>query len=183
MKGMFVVFLITILGLVVASAWQTFPVIKDSVHAVLDPSFGALMNLNLNIGFIVVVAIFTLITVLLQKYLTDQVTLKTIKEEQKIIQQEMKLCKENPQKQMELSKRSMELQMKAMPITMRPVLYTTIPFILSFRWFADYFSAETSKLLWIFTPLKMTLFPQWVWAYMIVSIIASIFLRKWLKVH
>jgi len=177
--GMKILFLVTILGLVVAGIWNAVPAVKTGVHAALDPSIGALMNWNLNIGFTIIVAVLTLITVILQKYMTDQEALKTIKEEQKIIQQEMKLCKDQPEKQMALSRKSMELQMKAMPITMRPVMYTTIPFILSFRWFADYFTPlKDIKLLHFFTAST-----GWIWAYIIVSIIMSLVFRKILKVH
>jgi uncharacterized membrane protein (DUF106 family) len=179
MKGMTIMFLVMILGLVVAGAWNSLPGIKTGVHLILDPSLGSLMNWNLNIGFILIVAALTLITVILQKYLTDQDALKTIKEEQKIIQEEMKLYKANPEKQMALSKKSMELQMKAMPMTMKPVLYTTIPFILSFRWFADYFMPlKETKLIYFFNASS-----GWIWAYIILSIIMSIILRKVFKVH
>lgn len=183
MKGMGLMFIVMILGLGVASLWDSIPAVKVGVHTVLDPTFGALMNWNLNIGFIIVIGLFTAITLLLQKYVTDQNLLKTIKEEQKIIQAELKLCRDNPEKQMELSKKSMELQMKAMPITMKPVIYTTIPFILSFRWFADYFTGVAIKIFGIFTPEKISLLPQWVWAYIIASMVLMIPLKKIFKVE
>jgi uncharacterized membrane protein (DUF106 family) len=177
--GMKILFLVTILGLIVASIWSSVPAVAKSVHAVLDPTLGSLMNWNLNIGFIIIVGILTLITVILQKYMTDQEVLKQIKDEQKIIQQEMKLYKSSPDKQMALSRKSMELQMKAMPITMKPVMYTTIPFILSFRWFADYFATMGSvKLVHFFSAST-----GWIWAYIIISIIMSIIFRKILRVH
>lgn len=183
MKYMTLMVLVMIIGLVVAGAWDSIPAVKTSVHAALDPSLGSLMNWNMNLGFVIIVVILTLITTLLQKYFTDQETLKTIKEEQKIIQEEMKTLKSNPDKQMELSRKSMELQMKAMPLTMKPIIYTTIPFILSFRWFSDYFSLIDAKLLYFFTPSHVALLPQWVWAYMIVTLVCSPVLRKWMKVH
>lgn len=179
MKGMGIMFLVMILGLAVASAWS-IPIVKNSVHAVLDPSFGALMNFQLNVGFILIIVIFTMITTLLQKYLTDQDTLKIIQDEQKIIREEMKTYKADPTKQMELSKKSMELQMKAMPITMKPVIYTTIPFILTFRWFTDYFATISSgKLLGIFNAHG----GSWIWAYIILSMILMFPIKKILKVH
>jgi len=183
MKGMSIMFLVMILGLAVAFSWDSMPIIKETVHKILDPTFGYLMELNLNLGFIIIVTLFTFVTILLQKYLTDQNTLKIIKDEQKIIQQEMKLYKDKPEKQMDLSRKSMELQMKAMPLTMKPVLYTTVPFVLTFRWFQDYFITITEKLLLVFNPTKNFLLPQWVWAYLIISILASSILKKLLKVH
>jgi uncharacterized membrane protein (DUF106 family) len=177
--GMKIMFLITIIGLLVATVWDSIPIVAKVVHNILDPTFGALMNWNLDLGFIIIVGFLTLITVIVQKYMTDQDVLKQIKDEQKIIQAEMKLARSNPEKSMELSKKSMELQMKAMPITMKPVMYTTIPFILSFRWFADYFTPlKEVKLVHFFTAST-----GWIWAYILISIILSIILRKIFKVH
>jgi len=174
MKGTTLMFLILLIPLAVAFLWDSTPIIKESAHLVFDPTIGALLNWSLNIGFIFIVAVFTLITVLVQKYATDQDLLKTIKEEQKIVQQEMKLAKENPEKTMELSKKSLELTMKAMPIAMRPLIYTSIPFILSLRWFGDYFSVANVKVFGFF---------GWIWAYILFSIVFSIIFRKALKVH
>ena len=111
----------------------------------------------------------------MQKYLTDQEVLKTIKEEQKIVQQEMKLARSSPEKSMELSKKSLELTMKAMPMTMRPLVYTVIPFVLFLRWFQDYFTAAGNP--------KIFGFLTWFWAYLIFSILFSTIFRKVLKVH
>src|ERR1051325_4229365 len=147
MKGMSVIFLVMLLGIVVASFWNSVPVVKNGVHAALDPSLGALLNWNPTIGLLIITAILNLITTLLQKYMTDQDLLKQLKEEQKLINQEMKLYKQNPTKSLELSKKSAELAMKTMPITMRPVLLTTVPFILLIRWFGDYFKATPVKIL------------------------------------
>lgn len=173
MKGMKTLFLVMALSLVVATLWDSLPIIKTTIHAALDPTLGKLLDFHLNIGFIIIVAIFTLITTLLQKYMTDQQTLREIKEEQKLMQEEMKKYKEHPEKLMEFQKKSMELTFKAMPITMRPLIYTSIPFILFFRWFGDFFAANPVKILGM----------NWLLAYILFSIIISIILRKILKVH
>lgn len=168
-------FLVMILSLVIASLWNSVPIISTSVHAVLDPTAGTFLNWEVTVGMLVITAIITLITTILQKYLTDQDTLKTIKEEQKIVQQEMKLARSSPEKSMELSKKSMELTMKAMPITMRPLMYTVVPFVLFFRWFSDYFTAAGNP--------KLLGFMSWFWAYLVFSIVFSSIFRKVLKVH
>lgn len=174
MKGMGILFLVMLLSIGVATLWDSLPVIKNSVHVVLDPSAGKILDWNTTFGLIIITGFLTFLTTLLQKYATDQSALKTIKEEQKIIQQEMKLVKENPEKSMELSKKSMELVMKAMPLSMRPLIYTAIPFILFLRWFGDYFSVH---------PVKILGFMSGIWAYIVFSIILSMIFRKWLKVH
>src|SRR3989344_5070450 len=174
MKGMTIMFLVMIASLAVAGLWQHIPILRDSVHAVLNPSAGVLLDWNVSIGLFLITALITLITTILQKYMTDQDALKTIKEEQKIVQQEMKLAKSSPEKSMELSKKSLELTMTAMPMTMRPLIYTVIPFVLFLRWFQDYFTL---------TPVKILGFMSWFWAYLVFSIIFSTIFRKVLKVH
>jgi len=70
--------------------------IKDSVHFILNPSAGFLLNWNLNFGMLIIVLFITIFTTVVQKYATDQETLKEIKKEQKEIQ------KENTEKLMSL---------------------------------------------------------------------------------
>lgn len=173
-SGFGIMIIIMLLSFGVAALWNYIPAVKSVVHLILDPSAGLLLNWNVTIGMLLITAIITLITTILQKYLTDQNLLKTIKEEQKLVQQEMKLVKSNPEKSMELSKKSMELTMKTLPMTMRPAMYTIIPFVLFLRWFNDYFTTN---------PMHILGFMSWFWAYLIFSIIFSSIFRKLLKVH
>lgn len=172
--GFGIMFLIMLLSLGVAALWNDIPAVKSTVHFLLDPNVGVMLNWNATVGLLLVTAIITLITSILQKYLTDQDLLKSIKEEQKIVQQELKLVKGDQTKSMELSKKSMELTMKAMPMTMRPAMYTIIPFVLFLRWFNDYFTVH---------PVYILGFMTWFWAYLIFSVIFSAIFRKILKVH
>ena len=173
MKGMGILFAVMLLGILVATLWTNIPVIKTTVHSALDPSLGALLNWNLNLGFLIIAAFFTLITTLVQKYLTDQAALKELKHEQKILQEEMKKYKEHPEKLMELQKKSMEIVAKTFPLTSRPLLFTAIPFILFIRWFGDYFTANPVKILYM----------NWLFAYILFSIIFSMIFRKIFDVH
>jgi len=173
MSGMGIMFLVMILSLVIAGLWDSIPVIKSAVHAVLNPSAGILLDWEATWGLIILTGIVTLISTIMQKYMTDQKLLSEIKAEQKLVQEELKLYKEHPEKQMELSKKSMELSMKTMPITMRPVLYTIIPFVLLIRWFGDYFATNPAKILGM----------SGIWAYIVLSIVWSLILRKALKVQ
>jgi uncharacterized membrane protein (DUF106 family) len=164
---------IMLIGILAAGLWDALPAIKTGVHALLDPTAGALMTWHTTFGFVIFVAIMTLITTLVQKYGTDQNALKTLREEQQLIQAQLKEHRADPAKQMELSKKSMELVMESMPLTMRPVLYTSLPFILFFRWFNDYFVAHPVKIFGL----------GWIWAYLILAIIFSSIYRKILKVY
>ncbi len=174
MKGMGILIWVMLLGIGVAIFWDNFDFVKRSVHFVLDPSLGKLLNWNVTFGLLIVTATLNFLTTLLHKKVTDQDLLKQIKEEQKLVQEEMKLYKQNPQKSLELSKKSAELSMKTMPITMRPVIYTTIPFILLVRWFGDYFKDHPTKILG---------FMSGIWGYMVFFIVWSIIFRKIMKVH
>jgi len=169
------IFLVMILSILIASLWDSVPIIKDSVHAVLDPSAGLLLNWNITWGMTIIILIINLITTILQKYTTDQKTLKELKDEQKILQEEMKKYKENPSKIMELQKKQMEFLPKTMKLTMRPIIFTGVPFVLFFRWFMDYFALTPN--------FKFFGFLSWFWFYLIGSIIFSSILRKVFKVY
>jgi uncharacterized membrane protein (DUF106 family) len=168
------IILVTALSLAVAAYWDKIPVVKNTVHAILDPSAGALLKWNITIGMILVVFLITLITTIIQKYATDQKGLKELKAEQKLLQEEMKKFKDNPQKMSELSKKQMEFIPKTFKMTSRSVLFTGVPFILFFRWFYDFFALMGQP--------KFFGFLNWFWFYFIFTMIFSSILRKYLKV-
>ena len=157
--------------LILASLWDKIPAIKNAIHYVLDPSAGALLNWNLNIGMLIVVFIITAITTVVQKYATDQKTLKEMRKEQKEMQKQMKEFKDHPEKMMELQKKQFAMMPKQMKLSMRAIVYTGIPFILFFRWFTDYFVTAGSP--------KFLLGLGWFWFYLITAIIFGSILRKW----
>ncbi len=169
-----------IASLAIAFLWgkEGFEFIKNSVNAVLNPSAGALLNLSipygLEIGMILIVLFISIFTTLVQKYCTDQETLKELRKEQKLIQEKSKEFKDHPEKMMEIQKEIMPLTMKTMKLSMRGVMFTGIPFILFFRWFNDFFaSAGDPKFFGVLS---------WLWFYLIVAMVFSTILRKLLKV-
>lgn len=174
MKGMQIMLLAMIIPLLIVGLWNTVPAIKNSVHFVLDPTFGSLLNWNTLWGMIIIVIIIVFISTLVQKYGTDQVALKKIKEEQKFLQEEIKKYKNHPEKLMEFQKKQLEIIPKTFDLTMKPLLYTIVPFILFYKWFGDYFTLA---------PYKFFGFMSWIWFYIITSIIVSTILRKIMKVH
>jgi uncharacterized membrane protein (DUF106 family) len=174
-KGSFFpIILIMIASIIIASYWDKIPFVKNAVHAVLNPSAGALLNWNLDLGIIVMVFVITLITTVIQKYATDQKALKELKKEQKLLQEEMKKYQNHPEKLSELSKKQLEFIPKTFKLTSRAVLFTGIPFILFFRWFNDTFLALGNP--------KIFGFLGWFWAYLIFTLIFSSILRKVMKV-
>jgi len=171
---MYLLLILMVFGFIFGGMWNSIPAIKDGVHAALDPSFGAMLNWNTYLGMFVIIFIITAITTVAQKYLTDQASLKQMKEEQKILQAEMKKFKEHPEKVMALQKKQMEFIPKTFDLTMKPLLFTFIPFVLFFRWFNDYFTTN---------PFTFFGFLSWFWVYLIGSVIFSSILRKIFKVY
>lgn len=175
-KGGFAgIFIVMIISLLIASFWNKIDLIKNAVHFILNPTAGALLNWNITLGMTLIVLAISIIMTLIQKYTTDQKTIKEMKDEQKRLNEESKKFKNNPQKMMEMQKESMKIALPLMKLGMRPIVYTAIPLILFFRWFMDFFEVVGNyKFFGIFS---------WFWFYLIATIIFSSILRKILKVH
>lgn len=167
-KGLGGLFIVMAISFVIATYWESIPFLKTAVEAVLNPTLGSLMNWNIYVGFLVVVALTSLILTLAQKYLTDQATLKEIKKEQKILQEEMKKYRDHPEKLLEFQKKQFEFIPKTLELTMKPLIYTSIPIILLFRWFGDF--------------LHPVFGGWWILYYLIGSLIFSGIFRKVLDV-
>ncbi len=170
-RGIFIVMLI---ALGVAFLWDSVDAIKNAVHLVLDPSAGWLLNWDLTIGMTLIVFVLALCITLVQKYATDQKTLKEMKIEQKKLREEMKAVKEHPEKLLELQKKQFEFLPRMMKVSMRGVMYTSIPLILFFRWFMDFFAGMEE--------FRFLGFLSWFWFYILGSMIFSSILRKILDV-
>ncbi len=170
-KGIFIVMLVSLL---IAFFWESISWIRSAAHAILDPTAGVLLNWNLTLGMIVIVLLIAIVMTLAQKYGTDQKTLREMKKEQKELQAEIKKVREHPEKMMELQKKQFAFMPKMMKLSMRPIMYTSLPLILFFRWFMDYFDAIGN--------VRFFGFLSWFWFYLLGSIIFSSVLRKIFKV-
>ncbi len=167
-KNLLLLFIVIIISIYIANSWDSLPLIKNSVNSVLNPTLGYILNWNVYIGFLLIVALTSFILTLTQKYLSDQDKLREIRKEQKLLQEEMKKYRDNPEKLMEFQKKQLEILPKTMELTMKPLLYTSIPIILFFRWFGDYLTPIFG--LW------------WILYYLIGAMIFSYFFRKVLNV-
>lgn len=172
--GFMGIFIVMFVSLAIASLWDKVPFIKNSAHLILNPTAGALLNWNITVGMGIIILIISLFMTLIQKYCTDQKTLREMKEEQKILQEEMKKYKNHPEKVAELSKKQLEFIPKTMRLTMRPIVYTAIPLILFFRWFNDFFD--------VMVGFRFFGFFSWFWFYLLGTLIFSSILRKIMKV-
>ena len=171
-EGSFTLIFIVMIGsLIIAALWDKLPKIKATIHYVLDPSAGALLNWNLVLGMLIIVFIISALITIIQKYTTDQKALKEMKAEQKEIQKQMKEFRNNPEKMMELQKRQMSFMPRQLKLGMGSIAYTSVPIILLFRWFYDYFTSIGNP--------KFFGFLGWIWFYLLSSLIFSIILKKW----
>ena len=168
------IIIIMLASLLIASLWDKVPQIKNSVHWALDPIVGSTMDWNLNFGMLIVVFIITLLTTIVQKYATDQETLKELRKEQKEIQKQIKEFKHDPKKMMDLQKKQFALMPKQMKLSMRALIYTSVPFILFFRWFSDYFISAGNPKLWFGL--------SWFLFYLISTLLFGFILRKYMDV-
>jgi len=168
------IFLIMILSLLIAFYWDRVGWIKNPIHAIFNPTLGTLLNWNLIVGMFLIIALISLITALVQKYTTDQKTIKELKARQKEINKKTKELRHDPQKMMEIQRELMPISMKMMKMSMRPIIFTGIPFILTFRWFGDYFTSIGDPKF--FGALS------WFWFYLIFLLIFGMIIRKVLKV-
>ena len=174
-EGSFAVMWIVMgISFLIAVSWNSIPELKNSIHTLLDPTAGFLLNWNLTYGMLLVVFLISVLTILIQKYTTDQEALRELRKEQKIIQEEMKKYKEHPEKLMELQKKQFEVIPKTMKLSMRSVAYTGVPLILFFRWFNDFFAM-------IGNPTFLG-FMSWFLFYLISALIFQSLLKKWFKV-
>lgn len=171
-KGIKVMLVILGIGVLFNFLYPKIPALQNIVHSILDPTAGVLLGYNVTIGLIIITAVISLILSLVQKYTTDQNELRKLRQEQKLLQEEMKKYKEHPEKLMELQKKQLEFIPRTMDLTTAPLLYTTIPILLFFRWFYDYFTLY---------PAKVFGFVNWIIAYIILSIIFSTIFRKTFK--
>ena len=165
-------FIVMIVSLIIAGLWNSIPIIKDSAHALLNPTAGALLDYNANLGMLIITAIVIMILTLVQKFTTDHEAMRELKREQKLLQEEIQKYKDHPEKALALQKKQLEFIPKTIDLTARSFMITAIPIILFFRWFNDYFTAN---------PMTLFGFFNWFWAYFILAIIFSSIFRKVFK--
>lgn len=136
-------------------------------------------TMNPLIDMVVIAIVVGLFTTLLNKYLTDQVAIKALRAEMKKKQKDMReMLKTNPQKaqkmQGEIMQKNMELMkhsfnFKVMAITILPMLFVFTQIRQGYLHFGEILNLGFISFEWLGT-------------YIVLTIIASIVLKKLLKV-
>jgi len=122
---------------------------------------------NPRVSILVVSVIVTFVATLAHKWLTNQEHMKGLKARQKEIQKELRGCKDGC-KMKELNGEMMKLTGVMFKSSMRPMFVTIIPFLILFAYLRS-----------VFTPVMGS---SWIWYYLGFSIVASIIIRKVMKV-
>ena len=65
------IIIIMLASLLIASLWDKVPQIKNSVHFILDPSAGAALDWNLNIGMLIIVFVITTFSIVIDSVSSD----------------------------------------------------------------------------------------------------------------
>lgn len=136
------------------------------------------------LSILIVSFVLNVVFTLIYKRFTDQKKLKEIKEKNKEYQKKMKELKDKPQQMMQLQKEMMQLSGEQMRAGFKPMLLTFIPFILVMGLLRGWFSG-TGDFIWSWGK-NVWLFHTgfgWVEGYIFSSIIFSMILRKYMKVH
>ena len=109
----------------------------------LDIAFAPLLKLPALWAILILSFLISLLIILITKYMTNQETMKNLKDEMKSYQKQMKELKGNPAKMMEMQKKAMESNMKYMSHSLKPTLITLIPIFFIFGWMNATFAYDS----------------------------------------
>jgi len=127
----------------------------------------SLMLASPKLSVIIVSFLITLVMTLVTKKFSDQNRMKELKKIQKACQIKLKDAKGNPEEMGKIQKEMMSCSMELMKHSFRPMLFTFLPLIFIFWWIRGVYSE---------------VFSGWIWWYIGSGIVASMVLRKALKV-
>jgi len=144
------------------------------LESFFDIIFGWSVDLNPIFGLAFITLILTLVIILIYKYFTNQEEMKALKEETTLLQKQAKETKDM-QKRTDLSKKMMEKQMAYMKHTLMPLLLTFLPIIIVFGWIRNIYGEMSLNFLGFID--------NWIWVYIIFTLIFNTVLRKVLKVY
>ena len=131
------------------------------------------------VDIFIITLVITLFTTLINKYMTDQVKIKALREEMKQLNKKMReTMKKDPQKAQEMQKEIMKRNMENLKENFKPkiLLITFLPLLIVF-----FYIKELYGPLGEFLPLGITEF-GWLGTYMLFSVVNSLVLKKLLDV-
>jgi uncharacterized membrane protein (DUF106 family) len=110
------------------------------VDAIFNPVFGWLLNVPPIVAILCLSAVLGLISVLLQKFMTNQAKMRRLRDDTKKYQEQMKKLRDDPEKLMKMQQKVLPIQMELMKESFKPLLVTILPFLLVFFWLSTHFA-------------------------------------------
>jgi len=108
--------------------------------AILTPILKPLLSIPPIMTILAVALFISIVSLLFQKYLTDQKKLKRLKADMKKLQAEARKHAKDPDKALAANKKMMAMQGPMMKESMRPMIWTMLPFLLLFLWLSSHFA-------------------------------------------
>ena len=130
------------------------------------------------VSLIVIAFAITLVITLVHKRYTNQGEMGELRERLKSLQGEMKENKDNEQRLVEIQKEVAVKNIEYMKHSFKPMFITFLPIIIIFWWIR-----KTFEDLGAIMSLPIIGGVNWLWTYIIFSMIFSIAMRKILKIH
>jgi len=131
-------------------------------------SITSIIQANPKIGILVLSFLVTLFITFISYYLTDRNLMKEIKARQKSLREDMKKYRDDPQKMLDLNKQMMADFPNQMKQSLKVSLVTLVPLIFVFNWLRTVFTGSSIA-------------SNWIWWYIVSSLVFSIGLRKLFK--
>lgn len=138
-----------------------------------------LLLLQPAISIIIVSFIIAFFITLVYKYTTNQHEMSSIRRELKELQEKAKEHKKEPEKMIEIQKELAEKNLTYMKHSFKPMMYTFLPIIIIFWWLSGIFKEIGVVLTIPFVGWGL----NWIWTYIIFSLIFSMTIRKVMKIH
>lgn len=116
--------------------------VQEIIDLVLNPVFGWLLNLPPILAILILSVVLGLVSILAQKYMTDQAKMRRLKSDTKKLQKQMKEAQKAKEqdKMMKVQQKLMPIQLDMMKETFKPLLLTMVPFLIIFLWLGNHFA-------------------------------------------
>ncbi len=115
---------------------------QQIIDMMLNPVFGWLLDIPSLLAILILSAFLGLVSILIQKYATDQAKLKRLKADTKKYQKQIREAqkKGDTGRVMKIQNQMMPMQLDMMKQSFKPLLFTMIPFLVIFFWLSNHFA-------------------------------------------
>ena len=129
-----------------------------------------LIQNNPKLSIIIISFLISLFVTVIRYFMTDKEKMREIKDKQKNLRAEMKIHRNNPEKMMEINQKMLDDMPEQMKQSFKPMIITLIPILLVFAWMRSVYAVTEIA-------------NNWLWWYIISSLVFSIALGKIFKLQ